>query len=76
MKTFDENVTLADFNAWSGAKDTKETILKTNKGEEFDNLIEEIYPEGLSITQLNDILWFESDWIYEQLGISEEETEE
>jgi len=75
MKTFNENLTLADFNAWSGAKDTKETILKTNKGEEFDNLIEEIYPEGLSITQLNDILWFESDWIYEQLGISKEETE-
>jgi len=75
MKTFNENTRLADFDAWSGAKDTKETILKTNKGEEFDNLIEEIYPEGLSITQLNDILWFESDWIYEQLGISKEETE-
>jgi len=76
MKTFNENTRLADFDAWSGAKDTKETILKTNKGEEFDNLIEEIYPEGLSITQLNDILWFESDWIYEQLGISEEEETE
>jgi len=75
MKTFNENTRLADFDAWSGAKGTKETILKANKGEDFDNLIEELYPEGLSITQLNDILWFESDWIYEQLGISEEETE-
>jgi hypothetical protein len=29
MKTFNEYETLANFNAWSGAKDTKETILIT-----------------------------------------------
>lgn len=75
MKTFNENTRLVDFDAWSGAKDTKETILNANKGEEFDNLIEELYPDGLSETNLNDILWFESDWIYKQLGISEEENE-
>lgn len=76
MKTFNENTTLANFDAWSGAKDTKDTILSHNKGEEFDNLIEELYPEGLSETQLNDILWFESDWLFEQLGISEDNEDE
>jgi hypothetical protein len=76
MKTINENLTLADFNAWSGATDTKETILNANKGEEFDNLIEELYPHGLTDTQLNDILWFETDWIMEQLGISEETEDE
>ena len=75
MKTINENLTLTDFDAWSGAKDTKEMILNNNKGDEFDALIEEIYPDGLSETQLNDILWFESDWIFEQLGISENEEE-
>ena len=73
MKTINENQTLADFDAWSGAKDTKETILNNNKGDEFDALIEELYPGGLTETQLNDILWFETDWLYESLGISEEE---
>ena len=73
MKTINENQTLADFDAWSGAKDTKETILNNNKGDEFDALIEELYPDGLTETQLNDILWFETDWLYESLGISEEE---
>ena len=73
MKTINENLTLADFNAWSGAKDTKETILANNKGEEFDNLIEELYPDGLTDTNLNDILWFDSGWIFESLGIKEEE---
>ena len=76
MKTINENLTLSDFDAWSGAKDTKETILKADKGNDFDFLIEELYPNGLSETQLNDILWFESDWICEQLGIKEGEGEE
>lgn len=73
MKTFNDNMSLSNFDAWSGAKDTKETILENNKGEEFDSLIEELYPDGLSETQLNDILWFDSEWIYESLGITEEE---
>lgn len=73
MKVIIDNCTLGNFEAWSGAIDTKETILNNNKGEEFDNLIEELYPDGLTDTQLNDLLRFESDWIFEQLGISEEE---
>ena len=76
MKTINEDQTLQDFNAWSGAISTKETIIENNKEDEFNSLIEELYPEGLTETQLNDILWFESDWIFEMLGISEEEEEE
>ncbi len=75
MKTYNENTTLANFDAWSGAVDTKNRILEENKGDDFDNLIDELYPDGLSETQLNDILWFEEDWIFESLGITEEEEE-
>lgn len=73
MKTFNDDATLDNFEAWSGAKDTKEIILENNKGDQFEALIEDLYPEGLSETQLNDILWFEEDWIFEQLGIEVEE---
>ena len=66
-------MSLANFNAWSGAKDTKETILNNNKGDEFDSLIDELYPDGLTDTQLNDLLWFDSDFVFESLGIKEEE---
>ena len=76
MKTFNENTTLVNFDAWSGAVDTKERIINEGKADEFDNLIEELYPDGLSETQLNDILWFEEDWIFEMLGISDEEEDE
>ena len=76
MKTINENTTLVNFDAWSGAVDTKERIINEGKADEFNNLIDELYPDGLSETQLNDILWFEEDWIFEMLGISDEEEEE
>lgn len=77
MKVFDE----MDFNdirrtAWSGAVDTAERITKEDKGAEFCDMIEELYPDGIGRTELNDIMWFDSDWIFETLGISEEEEEE
>jgi len=75
MKTYNET-TLSNFDAWSGAVDTKTRIIEEGKAEEFDNLIDELYPEGLSETALNDLLWFEEDWIFENLGISDDEEEE
>ena len=75
MKIFTEQ-SIANFEAWSGAKDTKQTIIDNDKEAEFDMLIEELYPDGIDETHLNDILWFESEWVYEMLGISEEEEEE
>jgi len=75
MIVTNDNLTLREFKAWSGAKDTQETILNEGKGEEFDSLIEELYPDGIEKTHLNDLLWFEEDWIFEMLGIAEEEEE-
>ena len=66
---------LRDFDAWAGAIETKNLILDAGLEEEFEELIEEIYPDGLSDTKLNDILWFDGGWILETLGIEEEEEE-
>lgn len=59
--------------AWSGARNTVERIEDEGKGNEFMNLIEELYPEGIDRTALNDLLWFDDDWIFESLGIKDEE---
>lgn len=73
MRVINDNLNLRNFDAWSGAVNTKETIINEGKAEDFNNLIEELYPEGLTDTSLNDLLWFEEDWIFEMLGIEEEE---
>lgn len=71
MKIYME-VSLYDFEAWSGGADTLNRVIDNGKVEELENLLEELYPEGLSDTELNDILWFEEDWVYEILGIRTE----
>lgn len=75
MKVYEE-LNLRDFNTWSGATITKERIINEGKEEEFEELIEELFSDGLSATKLNDILWFEDEWIYSCLGIESLEEEE
>lgn len=64
------------YSPWSGAIDTYNTIEEAGKLEEFESLIDELYPDGIEEVKLNDILWFEDDWILEMLGLSEEEEDE
>jgi hypothetical protein len=73
MKIYNNRLTLEDFDAWYGAVDTKQVIIDNNKEAEFEFLIEELYPEGIEETQLNDILRFESEWIYKSLNIREDD---
>lgn len=58
------------FKPWGGAIDTWELILSNNKLEELDKALEDMYKDGINATDLNDILWFEKDFIYEKLGIN------
>ena len=64
---------LNSFQAWSGAKDTLDRIQREGKCAELENVLEELYPDGMTETQLNDLLWFDSESVYEWLGIRSEE---
>ena len=61
------------FEAWSGAKETLERIQREGKCTELENILEELYPDGMTETELNDLLWFEPETVYEWLGIRSEE---
>ena len=54
---------------WSGALETLATIIEADKLQELMDLLEELYPEPVGITTLNDLLWFDEDFIFEQLGM-------
>ena len=69
-----------DFNdlmvqCWSGAVDTLNRIYDNNMEDAFMDLLNEIF-ETPTMTDINDYLWFESDHIYESLGISEDDEDE
>lgn len=71
MKVF-ADFDIENFDAWSGAKDTKETIINEGKAQDFNTLMEDLYPDGADETTINDILWHEASWVYEILGIKED----
>jgi hypothetical protein len=72
MKIISE-MPLENFNAWSGAVETKERIIAENKESDFEMYVEELYPDGMTDTELNDFLWFEEEFIFNILGISDDE---
>ena len=61
-------------NCWSGAINTLEYIKEHDKEEELLCLIEEL--DLHNMTEINDFLWFDDEYIYESLGITEEDEEE
>lgn len=63
---------LSDYQPWSGAVETYERIKDAGMLDAFEAEMELIYPEGLTMTQLNDILWFEPEWVYQLLGMNED----
>ena len=64
---------LNSFQAWSGAKDTLDRIQREGKCAGLENILEDLYPDGMTETELNDLLWFDSESVYEWLGIRSEE---
>ena len=67
---------LENFEAWSGAVETRDRVKEAGKCDELESILEDLYPDGMSETELNDLLWFEPETVYEWLGIEEEEEEE
>lgn len=57
---------------WSGAVNTLQKIEEEGKEDELMELLQDIFTDIPTETELNDFLWFDDDYIYDQLGIEEE----
>lgn len=64
---------IQSFSPWCGGTYNYKRLEQAGKLDEFQMYIEDLYPEGIDETQLNDILWFEDEFINEILGESEDE---
>lgn len=57
---------------WGGAVDTIADIQNANKETEFMNFLEDVFCDEVPTdTKVNDFIWFERDYIYENLGLTE-----
>lgn len=72
MKIYKEE-SLSNFEFLSGAKDFANK-LTDNEFDAIEAFLETEYPDGMDETQINDLFWFESEWICSDiLGIEYEE---
>ncbi|NRB62846.1 MAG: hypothetical protein HRU40_07435 [Saprospiraceae bacterium] len=65
MQVYTE-LNLTNFDFWSGAKNHNFTH---NELKELGFHLDELYPDGISETQVNDLFWFEEEFLCECLGI-------
>lgn len=61
---------LNDFTYWGGAGYTF-MALDSHQIGEIESMLEEVYPDGMTETQINDFFWFERDTIAEWLGFED-----
>ena len=57
---------LNDFNFWGGATSRWEEIQELGLEDDVMETIEDLYPNGLTDTELNDLVWFEFDDFIEE----------
>ena len=72
MKVYSE-ISLRDFKPWSGAVSTYNRIEMEGKLDDLEFILEDLYPDGVDETTINDLLWFDEDTVYEWLGIRSEQ---
>lgn len=60
---------------WSGAEKSLEEIIDADKFDDFVNYIDEMYDDGIGLTELNDILRFDFDNLKKDIGMFDLEDE-
>lgn len=62
------DISLKNFEFWSGGKDTAED-LTDDQFERIERELESEYPDGMTDTNLNDLFWFDREYIYKVAGV-------
>ena len=63
----------SSYEPWDAAVSTFDNIQNAGKMDALEQLIDEMYPDGIDKTELNDLLAYESDWVYSMLDMPNEE---
>lgn len=74
MKVYTE-ISLCDFEAWSGGKDNLNILIEKDACDEVESFIDEMFPEGLDETTLNDYLKFDVENDFPEYFKEEDEEE-
>lgn len=74
--TIRKEVRLCNLETWGGAFDRFKQ-LTCDELDELETILEDLYPDGIDETMLNDLFWFQFTDVCEWLGLEvDEETDE
>ena len=54
---------LSSYEPWSGAIETMDKINEAGMFDDLERYLEEIFPDGATITEVNDLLWFDGETV-------------
>lgn len=70
MKMYRE-CSLTNFEPWAGAVD-RFKVFTAEQLEKLDSLLDDgVFPEGASETEINNLFWFEEDFLSKMLGFED-----
>jgi hypothetical protein len=72
MKIY-QDISLLDFHPWSGAVRTYDRLYNAGMLQSLEAILEDEYPDGIDATELNDLLWFDSEWVLNLCGLRGED---
>lgn len=64
-----KEMSLSKFKPWAGACETFEIIMEHDLTDELEEILINLYPDGITDVELNDLLWFDDEMVFEWLGI-------
>lgn len=59
---------LRNLEFWSGAKSNAE-MMTCEELDSVENALEELYPDGMTDTEINDLFWFDFEYVCELIGL-------
>lgn len=63
-------------NSWGQAVSILNEIDEADKSEELMDFLEDLYPDGVDGVELNDLISYDWEWLYKQIGMPIDEDEE
>lgn len=65
----------SEYTPWAGAVDAYNKISEAGKLDELESLLEGWFNGEATVTQINDVLWFDYETVFDELGIPRDEEE-
>lgn len=62
-------------NLWGQAVTVLYEIFKHGKSEELMDFLEDAYPDGVDKVELNDLLAYDWEWVYKNIGMPVDDEE-